>query len=179
MQFSEYRVAAAKTAIYPERKKIVYPGLGLAGEAGEVSNQVKKIFRDDNGIPGPARIANIIAEVGGVYWYCAALANDLEIEQLPPSTAQIEEQVELEALLLAGDAGDIAAVVYQFAIRHSTAEDLLHVYRIDEDIAWVLKRLEHILTFVGSTPAECMQANLDKLADRSVRGTLKGDGDHR
>ena len=40
MSFEEYQVEADKTAIYPDEHKIVYPALGLAGEAGEVAYKV-------------------------------------------------------------------------------------------------------------------------------------------
>ena len=41
-----YQMKARKYAIYPERMKSTYPALGLAGEAGEVADKVKKIYRD-------------------------------------------------------------------------------------------------------------------------------------
>jgi len=80
MNFNEYQVAAAKTAIYPEEANIVYPALGLAGEAGEVSNKVKKIFRDDGSELTPERRAAIGKEIGDILWYCAALATDLDLD---------------------------------------------------------------------------------------------------
>lgn len=39
-----YQKEAVKTAIYPDRHKMVYPALGLAGEAGEIANKVKNLF---------------------------------------------------------------------------------------------------------------------------------------
>ena len=48
MQLSDYQKAAAFTAIYPQEHAILYPALGLAGEAGEVANKVKKMIRDGN-----------------------------------------------------------------------------------------------------------------------------------
>ena len=72
---NNYQMQAKKFAIYPERMKVVYPALGLAGEAGEVADKVKKIYRDDR---TDARfLAEIAKEIGDVMWYCAALANDL------------------------------------------------------------------------------------------------------
>ena len=75
-----YQSSAMKTAVYPREHTGVYPALGLAGEAGELCNKVKKILRgDDNGDPacqmGLER--DIIAELGDVLWYVAALAHDL------------------------------------------------------------------------------------------------------
>ena len=44
--FNSYQRSSAKTAIYDDKYKISYPALGLAGEAGEVANKVKKLMRD-------------------------------------------------------------------------------------------------------------------------------------
>jgi NTP pyrophosphatase (non-canonical NTP hydrolase) len=72
---NNYQMQARKTAIYPASAKIIYPALGLAGEAGEVADKVKKIIRDDKDTP---EFRNEIAkEIGDVLWYCAVLADDL------------------------------------------------------------------------------------------------------
>jgi hypothetical protein len=43
MNFEEYQTEASATALYPRRmSNLEYPTLGLAGEAGEVANIVKK-----------------------------------------------------------------------------------------------------------------------------------------
>jgi NTP pyrophosphatase (non-canonical NTP hydrolase) len=96
MTFNDYQIAAARTAIYPKDSKVFYPALGLPGEVGEVAekvaelhtlhmaahagkvaNQVKKIIRDDEGDIPESRRQAIAKEIGGVLWYCAALATDL------------------------------------------------------------------------------------------------------
>ena len=40
-----YQKVALTTAIYPREQAIIYPTLGLTGEAGEVANKVKKIIK--------------------------------------------------------------------------------------------------------------------------------------
>ena len=77
--FDEFQAAAVKTAIYPEETKVLYPALGLAGEAGEVANKIKKIIRDDGLVITIERQAQVAAEIDGVLWYCAALASDLKL----------------------------------------------------------------------------------------------------
>lgn len=79
MDFTKYQQTAVETAIYPDTHRILYPALGMAGEAGEVANKVKKLIRD-----GPAGMADdwkeqIASEIGDVMWYCAALANDINM----------------------------------------------------------------------------------------------------
>jgi len=77
--FNAYQRSASKTAIYPDEHRILYPALGLAGEAGEVANKVKKLIRDGpDGRPKDWR-EQISSEIGDVLWYCAALATDLNL----------------------------------------------------------------------------------------------------
>ena len=37
MRFDDYQQGARRTAIYADRHRVIYPALGLASEAGEVS----------------------------------------------------------------------------------------------------------------------------------------------
>lgn len=77
MNLNEYQKRALETAIYPSEAKIVYPTLGLTGEAGEVADKVKKVIRDNNGNFSAEKRTEIAKEVGDVLWYIANLANDL------------------------------------------------------------------------------------------------------
>lgn len=75
MEINTYQEKANKTAIYND--KLIYPTLGLAGEAGEIANKVKKILRDNNGEVNKETRESLIAELGDVLWYLAAIATDL------------------------------------------------------------------------------------------------------
>ena len=75
MDFNDYQQRANETAIYPEEYKLTYPTLGLAGEAGEVAEKVKKIVRDGKDIKAEAH--EIAKELGDVLWYIAAVARDI------------------------------------------------------------------------------------------------------
>lgn len=77
MTLNEYQKKALETAIYPKEQKIIYPTLGLTGEAGEVSDKVKKVLRDNNGTFSDNRKLEIAKELGDVAWYLAVCANDL------------------------------------------------------------------------------------------------------
>lgn len=54
-----------------------YPTLGLAGEAGEVANIVKKIQRDNNGVITDETRLKLKDELGDVLWYISACADEL------------------------------------------------------------------------------------------------------
>ena len=79
MDFNSYQRIAKTTAIYPATHKILYPALGLAGEAGEVANKVKKLVRDGTSSLPKEWKEEIGSEIGDVLWYCAVLADDLGI----------------------------------------------------------------------------------------------------
>jgi NTP pyrophosphatase (non-canonical NTP hydrolase) len=77
LTINEYQNKAIATAIYGEGSSIIYPTLGLSGEAGEVADKVKKVLRDNNGEFTDEVKKQIIFESGDVLWYLAALARDL------------------------------------------------------------------------------------------------------
>lgn len=75
MNLTYYEKQASKTAIYPRSQAIIYPTLGLTGEAGEVAEKVKKMIRDGNLDPHALH-----KEIGDCIWYLAALCHDLSEE---------------------------------------------------------------------------------------------------
>ncbi len=93
MQLDDYQDNAKKTAIYAPEHMIMYPALGLAGEAGEVANKVKKIMRDGVQNLPPDWKHQLASEIGDVLWYCAVLASDLNVS-LGTIAAQNIEKLE-------------------------------------------------------------------------------------
>ena len=76
---------ASEFAFYPGM--LVYPALGLAGEAGEVVEKVKKLIRDDEmpldddfntGDIDPEKRLAIALELGDVLFYVAMIADDID-----------------------------------------------------------------------------------------------------
>lgn len=86
MNMNEYQAQAAKTAIYPASVQVLYPTLGLAGEAGEVANKVKKIVRD-----GKLDKEAIGAEIGDCLWYIAAICKDLGLKMEDVAQANLDK----------------------------------------------------------------------------------------
>ena len=88
MEFNHYQEEAKKTAKYPNvGNNPIYPTLGLTGEAGEVSDKVKKVLRDRNGQFDHAVREEIKLELGDVLWYVALLSKELgyDLDQVAES----------------------------------------------------------------------------------------------
>ncbi|KKQ35968.1 MAG: putative pyrophosphatase [Candidatus Nomurabacteria bacterium GW2011_GWB1_37_5] len=78
--FEEYQKDSRKTVAYSAiGHMVIYPTLGLAGEAGEVAEKIKKVFRDDNGIFTPEHKEMIRKELGDVLWYVAQICTELDL----------------------------------------------------------------------------------------------------
>jgi NTP pyrophosphatase (non-canonical NTP hydrolase) len=80
MTFDEYQKQAHRTAQYPTvGERFVYPTLGLAGEAGEVVETVKKILRDDGSTVSEEKRDELKKELGDVLWYMAQVATEFKL----------------------------------------------------------------------------------------------------
>lgn len=99
MNFKDYQKRASTTAVYPKPEisyndtyrvsdefldavriiPIMYCALGLAGESGEVAEQVKKSWRNNMEVTDD-RKDKIKSELGDVLWYVAQLATELNLD---------------------------------------------------------------------------------------------------
>ena len=105
MDMTMYQDKAGRTAIYPPYTQITYPALGLAGEAGEVANKVKKMFRD-NTEPTDEWCLMVGDEIGDVLWYCAALAGDLGLSLGEIASRNIDKLESRQKRGVLGGSGD-------------------------------------------------------------------------
>lgn len=79
LTFSEYQRRSQRRAIYPQvGSNVVYPTLGVCGEAGELAEKLKKCLRDKDGQIGVDDRRLIFKEVGDVLWYLAAVCRELD-----------------------------------------------------------------------------------------------------
>ena len=96
MNFSEYQTESRKTAKYPQiGSNIIYPVLGLTGEAGEVADKVKKLIRDKN-IDNPNEISiddkeELKKELGDVLWYVTQIATELKLDLTEVAQANLDK----------------------------------------------------------------------------------------
>lgn len=77
MNMDQYQKQAARTRVDREyRDALVYGALGLAGEAGEAANKIKKVVYHAH----PENLPEIIEELGDVLWHIAEIATVLEVD---------------------------------------------------------------------------------------------------
>lgn len=107
MDLNKYQTEALKTAVYPNMgSNFPYPALGLAGEAGEVADKLKKVIRDNDGVlTDPVRDA-VAKELGDVLWYVSVLAFELDynLEEIAQNNlAKLASRQERGVLTGSGD----------------------------------------------------------------------------
>jgi len=80
VDFDEYQKQSKETAVYPIiGESYVYPVLGLSGEAGEVANKIKKIFRDKGAVLDEDTRNQVKKELGDVLWYLSQVATEMDL----------------------------------------------------------------------------------------------------
>lgn len=94
MDANEYQQLAGRTLINgpdteysPADIMLVWNALGLAGEAGEVADTIKKAVFHQHGVDRD----ELIKELGDVLWYVAALCTKLDVSLAEVMTRNIEK----------------------------------------------------------------------------------------
>lgn len=108
MDLFEYQTLAGRTAVYPgqgEFNGLAYAALGLNGEAGEVAEKVKKLWRD-NGVLNHETVTAIVKELGDVLWYCAAVADEIGVSLNEAAVLNIEKLQSRQARNALSGSGD-------------------------------------------------------------------------
>ena len=92
MDLSQYQARARATAVYPQAgDNLLYPTLGLCGEAGEVAEKIKKMVRDDAGRLTDERRDALAKELGDVLWYLAQIATEADLDLDAVAEANLEK----------------------------------------------------------------------------------------
>ena len=101
-KFNNYGLFVKSMKVYPEKHAVVYPALGLAGEAGEIAEKVKKWLRGDKELDKQ----ELLKELGDPLWYIAALADDLGFtlqDVVDANIAKLESRKERGVVKGSGD----------------------------------------------------------------------------
>lgn len=76
MEVKEYEQFMSTSKVY-DCLPIIYPILGMNGEAGEAAEKAKKCLRDHNGLVDDEMKHAIMKEIADVLWYVWATADDM------------------------------------------------------------------------------------------------------
>lgn len=80
MTFNEYQIASRRFCRYPDiDNNVIYPVLGLMGEAGEIADKFQHIIRDYDQKMSPEMQAGIVKEMGDVLWFMSQLASEMKV----------------------------------------------------------------------------------------------------
>lgn len=96
MDLNKYQKRAGEFDLFEAAIDLKSPGflekvLGLAGEAGETADKVKKIIRDKGGYASEEDREAIIKELGDVLWYVANVARYLNVSLSEVAEGNIEK----------------------------------------------------------------------------------------
>lgn len=86
--------------------RLVYPILGLVGEAGEIANKAKKIARDKGGNMDTVAQDDAHAELGDVLWYVSAMATELDTELSDVGSSNLDKLSSRKERGVLGGSGD-------------------------------------------------------------------------
>ena len=86
MNMNDFQREALESVAFKQKDiaALAHRSLGVAGEAGELANVIKKIIRDKNGQATPEDVSKIIEKLGDTLYYVAVLADyyDISLEEV-------------------------------------------------------------------------------------------------
>lgn len=177
--FQDYVDFTDTVALYPGAGKAtflarMYSMLGLAGEAGELSNRMKKLIRGDYhamslGV-GSWR-EQMVGELGGLYWYVARQVREYQqpVELIHEIWQKFEGSKPWQDVESAG-AGVLALVV--------AVGDYCE-FPDDKNFRLVLQTMFEVTYGLGFNGDYIISENVRKLTKRKGDNVIKGDGDDR
>lgn len=172
---NEYQNAAMTTAIFPADRGLEYTIFGLLSEVGEMA---------EAWVDNTKSYPEVSSETGDCYWYSAAIASTLEVSledvvrfyDGPPVTSKLVANLLPE---LMASSGNLAGLVKK-AIRDDGGRfSPMRRAKAIQFLGRTVLVLDALALQLGTNRWALMSDNLDKLADRKVRGVLGGSGDHR
>jgi NTP pyrophosphatase (non-canonical NTP hydrolase) len=109
MDFDEYQKLANRTGNFTGKQgefALMYLGLGVTSEAGEIADKIKKIIRNDNGTISAEKKEALVSEFGDVLWYLSQLARYFDMPFSDVAKANIKKLEDRAARGVIASTGD-------------------------------------------------------------------------
>lgn len=152
------------TAVYPPEVRLIYPVLGLLGEAGEVAEKVmKELF--PNGYP--SRHLSVM-DIYDTLERCVVCAKEAE---------RLKKAIRDTGFISDESATDIKKRVDTYMEWNSGGR--WEPTPVEKELGDCLWYCAAIARDIGATLGRIMGGNLDKLAARKQANTIHGSGDNR
>lgn len=155
----------------------------MCSEVGEVGAAYAEGKQDAWGFTS-GTVANIIKEIGDVYWYCAAVADALNctlqhIVDNYSAGCRLPAGRGFMVLAIVAHASEMAGVVKKAIRDNDGFLSEAGAEKIKLHLGHTLLLLNGLSVAFGTDPRAVTAKNLNKLADRRTRGVLQGSGDNR
>lgn len=185
LSLEEYRVLAMETASYEpiDGLSFLYPAIGLIGEAGEVSDKIKKLWRDSGGQLDHSSRYGLVMEIGDTFWFVCALEKEFGVKV--SAWVDLEGEVESEivhVLRINELCGKISGLITRlYHADPAQRQALAYELRSDatKHLGTIYYNLCCLAKFIEVDPEEIMAANIQKLKYRKRTGKIAGSGDYR
>lgn len=96
MEMNDFQREALESVAFKQKDitALAHRSLGVAGEAGELANVIKKIIRDKNGEATDEDISKITEKLGDTLYYVAVLAEyfNITLEQAAAKSLEKSEE---------------------------------------------------------------------------------------
>lgn len=157
MEMNDYQEKAATTAIYPKEARLVYPLLGLLGEAGEMAEKVKDALFPGGVSPD--------SEILDIYWL---------LDNLAMAGHQAEQKKKLIR-----DSGKYPQACLEEMRRRVDSIPQGEISKLEKEVGDALWYVSNIARDLKVSLEDVAGGNLEKLQSRKERGVLQGSGDNR
>jgi len=139
----------------------LYFTVGIVEETSELFQELNKSPKEDK---------SILLETGDVLWYVYGLCKEMELVQ--PLATRSEKTFTKDDLF--GIVGDLAGSVKKMSRGDKPIQEFIP--RIQDNIGSLLGALQQIS---GGRLETAMEMNIEKINQRKLNGTIRGDGNHR
>lgn len=175
MKIIQYQNDSRRFARYPADKWLVYPVLGLMGEAGEFFEKFQKRVLE----------TELISEAGDVLWYLANIATDssmlLHEILLTNSFSDLEQSIlpSTNLIQMGIQIGKLSELVKKMIRDDNGRLTPERKERIKNSLVHIINEWGSICASRNLNLTTIAEYNLQKLSSRLERNKLHGDGDNR